>query len=64
MKRRTLIRHLRDKGCTVLSEGGDHTIVLNPATNQQASVPRHREIDSHLARGICKQLDVPAPRGR
>jgi predicted RNase H-like HicB family nuclease len=29
-----------------------------------ATVPRHGEIKFGTARGLCKQLDIPAPPGR
>ncbi len=64
MSRRKLMQHLRQHGCVVVREGGRHTVVRNPANGRQSQVPRHREIDSVLARAICKQLDVPPPPER
>ena len=64
MKRRNLLRHLGRHDCFVLREGKRHTVVRNPANNRQSEVPRHREIDTALARAICKQLDVPPPPER
>lgn len=63
MKRRKLMQHLHRYGCTMIREGASHTIVLNPSNNQQSVVPRHPEIDKYTTRDICKQLDIPAPRG-
>ncbi len=63
MKRRKLLRHLQDHGCTQLREGGGHTIFIN-AQGLCSAVPRHREIEPALVRKICKQLKVPAPPGR
>lgn len=60
MKRQRLIQHLRAHGCRLVREGGEHTWVLNPSNGRQTSVPRHREIEAHLARAICKQLGIPA----
>jgi predicted RNA binding protein YcfA (HicA-like mRNA interferase family) len=64
MKGRTLIQHLRQHGCMLLREGKRHTIFRNPANDRQTAVPRHREIDTGLARTICQQLDVPLPTER
>ncbi len=64
MKLRDLERHLQRAGCQVLREGGNHTIWLNPANGQTAPVPRHPEIDTFTARGLCKQLGIPKPPGK
>jgi predicted RNA binding protein YcfA (HicA-like mRNA interferase family) len=61
VKRRDLVRHLERHGCALLREGGRHSIYVNRAARTTSSVPRHREINEHLARKICKDLDVPAP---
>ncbi|MCI0403009.1 MAG: type II toxin-antitoxin system HicA family toxin [Acidobacteria bacterium] len=62
MKRRRLVAHLRDNGCELLREGGRHSVFYNPSNNRTSSVPRHSEINDFLARKICRDLDVPAPR--
>lgn len=61
MKRRDLLRHLRQYGCQFVREGGEHSIWENPATHRRTSVPRHREIPEFTVTRICKQLDVPVP---
>jgi mRNA interferase HicA len=61
MKWRDLLRHLRQHGCQLVREGGEHSIWENPATNCRASVPRHREIPEFTVARICKQLGVPVP---
>jgi len=61
MRRRELMRHLRQHGCQFVREGGEHSIWENPAINHRTSVPRHREIPEYTARRICKQLGVPFP---
>ena len=61
MKRRDLLRHLRQHGCQFVREGGEHSIWENPATHRRASVPRHSEIPEFTAARICKQLGVPVP---
>ena len=62
MKRRRLLAYLREHGCELLREGGRHSIFYNPRNNRTSSVPRHAEINDFLARKICRDLDVPAPR--
>ena len=63
MKRVDPIRHLRDRGCQVLREGGKHSWWWNPAQNRRSDVPRHREISDILARKICNDLGIdPPPR--
>jgi predicted RNA binding protein YcfA (HicA-like mRNA interferase family) len=64
MKRRELERHLRQHGCSVLREGGNHTIYVNDANNRVTAVPRHTEIKTPTVREVCKALDIPAPDTR
>ena len=59
MKRRNLLKHLRDHGCQFVREGGDHSIWENPVKNRITAVPRHREIPNFTAGRICKQLEIP-----
>lgn len=61
MKRRDLLRHLRQHGCQLTREGGEHSIWENPATGHRTSVPRHREIPNYTAIKICKQVGIPTP---
>ena len=44
MKRRDLLRHLRQHGWRLVREGGEHSIWENPTTHRRTSVPRHSEI--------------------
>jgi predicted RNA binding protein YcfA (HicA-like mRNA interferase family) len=63
MKRRELIRHLERFGCVLVREGAKHSRYINLADPRRTStVPRHTEIDDLLARKICHQLGVPAPK--
>ncbi|MFV1980163.1 MAG: type II toxin-antitoxin system HicA family toxin [Rhodothermia bacterium] len=62
MKRRDLIQHLKAAGCEILREGGNHTIYINRSAHRTSAVPRHREINDFLAKKICKDLEVEAPR--
>jgi mRNA interferase HicA len=61
MKRRDLLRHLEEHGCTVHREGAHHSIYRNPANGRCAAVPRHIEVKDTVARTICQQLAVPRP---
>jgi hypothetical protein len=58
MKRRQLIRELREGGCVLLRAGARHDIYLNPSTGKKQPVPRHAEIDEALAKHIRKYLGV------
>jgi hypothetical protein len=61
MKRRALLKHLSQHGCTIAREGLRHTIVRNPASGAESQVPRHREVKLGTARGICKDLGIEPP---
>ena len=61
MKRRFLLKHLNRHGCIIVREGGRHTIVKNPVNGAESQVPRHREIKTATARGICKDLGIEPP---
>lgn len=62
MKRRDLERHLKKCGASLEREGGNHSIWRKDA--QITSVPRHNEIKPTVVRTICRQLEIPPPRGR
>ena len=59
MKRGDLLRHLRAHGCELLREGARHSWWYNAKQNKRSAIPRHTEIDDHLANKICKDLGVP-----
>ena len=61
MKRRDLVRHLESHGCRLLREGGSHSVYINPTARKASTVPRHSEVNDHLARKICKDLEIPPP---
>ncbi len=61
MKRRDLLRHLSAHGCTLLREGDNHSWWHNAGLNRRSAIPRHNEINDHLARKICKDLGIPQP---
>jgi predicted RNA binding protein YcfA (HicA-like mRNA interferase family) len=56
MKRDDLIRKLSQIGCELVRHGGKHDWYANHATGQLQAVPRHREINEHLAKVIIKAL--------
>jgi mRNA interferase HicA len=61
VKRRALLKHLKDHGCEFLCEGTRHTIYVNRAAVRSITVPRHSEITINMARKICKDLGIPPP---
>lgn len=58
MKRSELIRELLAAGCVLHRHGARHDIYLNPANGKKQPVPRHSEIDDHLARHIKRHLGI------
>ena len=58
MKRRDLLRKLQREGCVLLRSGGNHDIYLNPRSGKKQPIPRHTEIDEHLARHILRYLEL------
>jgi predicted RNA binding protein YcfA (HicA-like mRNA interferase family) len=63
VKRRDLVRHLEAHGCELLREGSRHSVYVNRIARKASTVPRHREINEHLARKICRDLEVLHPAG-
>ena len=63
MKRLDLVGHLEAHACQLLREGANHSVYVNRAPHKTSTVPRHREINDYLADKICKDLEVPPPRG-
>jgi mRNA interferase HicA len=60
MKRRDFLKHLEFYGCELIREGSRHSWWWNPEQNKRSSVPRHSEINDHLAKKISKDLGIPA----
>lgn len=56
MKRRHLVRELEQHGCRLLRRGARHDLYWNPLTGRRQPVPRHTELDEHLARHIRRHL--------
>ncbi|MFN8423837.1 MAG: type II toxin-antitoxin system HicA family toxin [Anaerolineae bacterium] len=61
MKRRDLVRRLREHGCRLVREGAEHSIWEHPSNGRRASVPRHREIAEFTAARIIEQLGIHTP---
>jgi predicted RNA binding protein YcfA (HicA-like mRNA interferase family) len=61
VKRRDLVRHLEAHGCELMREGGRHSVFVNRQSRKVSTVPRQREINEHLARKICRDLEIPTP---
>jgi len=56
MKRKDLLKSLNESGCVFVRLGRSHDLYKNPKTGKKQPVPRHNEIDEHLARHIIKIL--------
>ena len=56
MKRKDLVRKITAAGCVLVKHGGSHDLYKNPETGRKQPIPRHNEIDEHLAKHIIKEL--------
>ncbi len=56
MKRKELVKKINEAGCVLVRHGGKHDLYMNPKTGKRQPIPRHNEIDEHLARHIIKIL--------
>ena len=56
MKRRDLVRQIEQAGAVLIRHGGRHDWYQNPVTKAAQPVPRHKEINEHLARHILRML--------
>lgn len=56
MKRRDLIRELKNIGCVFIRHGGNHDWYQNPKIKISQPILRHREIKEQLAKHIIKML--------
>jgi mRNA interferase HicA len=56
VKRADLIRAIEALGAVLIRHGGRHDWYRNPDTGVAQPVPRHREVNDHLARHILKLL--------
>lgn len=64
MKRTKLVKYLTKNGCSLLREGGKHSVFYNPKNGRISTVPRHPEIKQFTVEKICKDLDVVIPSGK
>jgi len=64
MKRVKFIQHLHTHGCGFLKHGAKHDKYINHLNANRTYVPRHADIDTDLCAIICKQLDIPTPKGK
>lgn len=60
MKRVELVKTIEGLGCEFVRHGGKHDWYRNPTTGICQPVPRHREINEHLARRIIRLLANPS----
>ena len=58
MKRVDLIKHLSKNGCALTREGAKHSVFFNLETKRTSTIPRHKEINSFLAKKICRDLSI------
>ena len=56
MKRKDLIKKILSNGCVLVRHGSNHDLYKNPASGKKQPIPRHQEIDEHLAKHIIKEL--------
>ena len=56
MKRKALIKKILSEGCVLVRHGSNHDLYKNPASGKKQPIPRHQEIDEHLAKHIIKEL--------
>ena len=61
MKRRDLLQHLKARDCELLREGARHSWWQHTITGKRSAIPRHSEVNNHLARKICRDLGVAEP---
>ena len=45
-----------------LREGKKHTVYISRKKLKSSTIPRHREINDFLAKKICKDLEISAPK--
>ena len=56
MKRKELLKKLTANNCILVRHGSNHDLYKNQLTGKKQPIPRHREIDEHLAKHIIKVL--------
>ncbi|MCX6917014.1 MAG: type II toxin-antitoxin system HicA family toxin [Verrucomicrobia bacterium] len=53
-----MLRQLNAAGCQLLRPGSRHDAYWNPTNGRRQPVPRHPEVDEHLARHIKRFLGL------
>ena len=61
VKRRQLVRPSNSKGANCCAKEPTIRFTLTAPQAKTSTVPRHSEINDHLARKICKDLNIPTP---
>ena len=56
MKRVDLIKTIESFGCELVRHGAKHDWYANALMKQSQPVPRHNEINEHLAKSILRKL--------
>jgi mRNA interferase HicA len=56
-QRRKILRFLTRRGCKIIREGGEHTI-LGDAAGHTTALPRHRQVDRNTAKSIAKDMEI------
>jgi predicted RNA binding protein YcfA (HicA-like mRNA interferase family) len=56
-QRRKSLRYLLDRGCRIVRESGEHTIVADPE-GRTTAVSRHRDVNRNTTRRIAKDLEI------
>ena len=64
MKRVDLVKYLSKHGCVLVREGAKHAVFFNAKTRRTSTIPRHKEINSFLAKKICRDLGIEEPKGK
>jgi len=64
MKQSDFQRYLRQHGCVLGREGGNHAIWKNTLNGKTAAVPRHPDVAWGTVKGICKKLEIDPPASR
>lgn len=62
MKRADLLKHLSKHGCSLIREGGKHSVFFNAQTGKTSTVPRHKEVNTFTAQQVCKDLGIEKPK--
>jgi predicted RNA binding protein YcfA (HicA-like mRNA interferase family) len=56
-QRRKILRVLLSRGCRIIREGGEHTI-LGDEQGHTTALPRHREVNRNTARKIARDMEI------